>query len=591
MELLKTYLRVLSYLGAEKKAAILICAANIVLAIITIVEPILFGRVIYCISRSANKQALFSNIALWMGFGLFNIVAYVLVARSADRLAHKCRLDLLLHSFTKVISMPLAWHQKKGVSSSLHTMLRACDSMSSIWLDFMRQHLSTAVALIILIPTAMLMDMRLSSVLAALALIYLMVARLVMQKTKLGQKTVEKNHHNVFSHISDVISNITVVQSYNRIQAEKQSLDNHAQALLKAQFPVLNWWALASGLNRMASSLSMVVVLSLGALLVLKGQMDVGKVVAFVGFAQLMIGRLDQISAFINLTVSSREPLQRFFEIEDETLDFNYKGGSHELVNVRGKIAFQDVSFQHQESKQGVFNLSFEIAPGQTAAIVGPTGAGKTTIVSLLQKIHQPNSGKILIDNQDIQDISIESLRENIATVFQEAGLLNRTIAENIQFGRKNANNIDIIESAEKASAHEFINNKPDGYATMVGEHGSQLSGGERQRLSIARAILKNAPILILDEATSALDMETENRVKSAIDLVSKHRTTIIIAHRLSTIKNADIVFFIEKGRVVESGSFNELALKQGRFAQLLQAAEITIDSNPSKQSILNMVS
>ncbi|WJW79836.1 glucan ABC transporter ATP-binding protein/ permease [Bartonella sp. TP] len=591
MELLKIYFKVLSYLGAEKKAAILICMANIVLALITIAEPILFGHVIYGISANADKQDLFTNIGLWMGFGIFNIIAYVLVARSADRLAHKCRIDLLVNSFTKIISMPIDWHQKKGSSNCLHIMLRACDSMSSIWLDFMRQHLSTAVALLILIPTAMAMDLRLSSILAVLAFIYLMVARLIMRKTKSGQQAVEKNHHNVFSHICDVITNIKVVQSYNRIKAESDTLVQQADSLLAAQFPVLNWWALASGLNRMASTLSMVVVLFLGAVLVLKGQMNVGKVVAFVGFAQLMISRLDQISAFINLTIAAREPLNRFFEIEKETNAFNPKGGENKLGNISGKITFNNVTFQHKESNQGVFDISFEIEAGQTAAIVGPTGAGKTTIINLLQKIYQPDKGKIMIDNQDIQDVENDSLRNNLSTVFQEAGLFNRSIKDNIKIGCETASYAEIIDAAAKASAHEFISNKTYGYNTKVGEQGSQLSGGERQRLSIARAILKNAPILILDEATSALDMETENRVKNAINLVSKYRTTIIIAHRLSTIKNADVVFFIEKGRIIESGSFNELAEKKGRFAQLLKAAEITIDSTEPNKRPLERVS
>lgn len=587
VSLLKTYARVLTYLNREKNVSALICIANVMLAIITIAEPILFGRVIDSI---AEKSAIIPTLTLWVCFGLSHIIAYVLVARSADRLMHRRRLAVLTESFERIIAMPLIWHHQRGTSNTLHTLLRAVDCMSTIWLDFMRQHLSTLVTLFILIPIAFNMNWRLSTILVLLAIIYVLIARLVMRKTKDGQAAVECYHHNLFQHISDSISNVSIVQSYNRIKEETSTLHRHTNDLLKEQNPVLNWWALASGLNRMASTISIVCVLLLGAFFVAKGQFRVGEVVAFVGFAQLMINRLDQMSNFINLTISSQAKLQEFFTMEDSTFHLNEPENLPSLQEVKGTVQFHHVTYKFPNSSQGVFDISFEVKTGQTVAVVGPTGAGKTTLINLLQRVYDPTFGHISIDGINIRSINRESLRKSLATVFQDAGLFNRSIHDNILIGRATATNEELYDAAKIASAHDFILKKADRYDTIVGERGSQLSGGERQRLAIARAVLKNAPILILDEATSALDVETEAHVKEALESINHNRTTFIIAHRLSTIRNADIVLFLEHGNLIEKGSFQELVNKGGRFYKLLKTGNLTITSPEIKGKDENVI-
>jgi len=570
----------MEYLAVEKTATITMCVASVLVALVTLAEPILFGRVIQAIS---DKGDIFSPLAMWAALGGFNIVAAVFVARGADRLAHRRRLGVMIDSYERLITMPLSWHQKRGTSNALHTLIRATDSLFTLWLEFMRQHLTTIVALATLIPVAMNMDMRMSLVLIVLGVIYVMIGQLVMRKTKDGQTAVEKHHHKLFEHVSDTISNVSVVQSYNRIASETQSLRNYAKNLEKAQFPVLNWWALASGLNRMASTFSMVVVLVLGAYFVTKGQMRVGDVIAFIGFAQLMIGRLDQISAFINQTVTARAKLEEFFQMEDATADRQEPQDVSDLADVKGDIVFDNVTFEFPNSGQGVYDVSFEIKPGQTVAIVGPTGAGKTTLINLLQRVFDPAAGRITIDGTDTRTVSRRSLRHAIATVFQDAGLFNRSVEENIRVGREDATSEEVHAAARAAAAHDFILAKSDGYDTVVGERGSQLSGGERQRLAIARAILKDSPILVLDEATSALDVETEEKVKQAVDDLSHDRTTFIIAHRLSTVRSADLVLFMDKGHLVESGSFDELAARGGRFTDLLRAGGLKLEDKATK--------
>ncbi len=575
MSLLKIYWRAMEYLAVEKAATISMCVASVLVALVTLAEPVLFGQVIQAIS---DKGDIISPLSMWAALGVFNIIAAVFVARGADRLAHRRRLGVMIDSYERLITMPLAWHQKRGTSNALHTLIRATDSLFTLWLEFMRQHLTTVVALATLIPVAMNMDMRMSLVLIVLGVIYVMIGQLVMRKTKDGQMAVEKHHHKLFEHVSDTISNVSVVQSYNRIASETQALRDYARNLEKAQFPVLNWWALASGLNRMASTFSMVVVLVLGAYFVTKGQMRVGDVIAFIGFAQLMIGRLDQISAFINQTVTARAKLEEFFEMEDATADRQEPQDVADLENVKGDIVFDNVTFEFPNSGQGVYDVSFEVKPGQTVAIVGPTGAGKTTLINILQRVFDPAAGRVLIDGVDTRTVSRRSLRHAIATVFQDAGLFNRSVEENIRVGREDATHEEVHAAAKAAAAHDFVLAKANGYETVVGERGSQLSGGERQRLAIARAILKDSPILVLDEATSALDVETEEKVKQAVDDLSQNRTTFIIAHRLSTVRSADQVLFMDKGHLVERGSFDELAARGGRFSDLLRAGGLALE-------------
>lgn len=570
MSLFQIYWRALGYLAAERQRVVVICAANVALAVAMIAEPILFGRIIESI---AEEKGVAAEVAAWAGLGAFNIVAFVLVARGADRLAHRRRAEVLTESFEKVVAMPLAWHHRHGTSQSLHTLLRAMETLFSLWLEFMRQHLSMAVALMLLAPTALTLDWRMAAVLLALGASYVAISRAVMARTKDGQAQVERHYHRVFAHVSDSISNVSVLQSYGRLAREAESLRRYTADLIDAQFPVLNWWALASALHRLSATISMMVVLAIGAVLVERGHLRIGDIVAFAGFATLLIGRLDQLTGFVNQVFEARAKLEPFYALEDATVERAERPGARPVGRLRGEVAFENVSFRFPDSGAGVSDVSFRVEAGQTVAIVGPTGAGKTTLVNLLQRVFDPDSGTIRIDGIDTTTITRTSLRAQIATVFQDSGLLNRTIEENIRLGREDASYDEVHEAAQAAAAQDFILSKSQGYDTVAGERGGQLSGGERQRIAIARAVLKDAPILVLDEATSALDVETEAKVKEAIDRLRAGRTTFVIAHRLSTVCDADLVIFMDKGRIVEMGGYHELAQRdQGRFAALLRA-------------------
>jgi ATP-binding cassette subfamily B protein len=247
VSLIEIYYRALGYLAAEKQRVFFICSANIVLAAVAIIEPILFGRIIDAIT---DKQDVVLTLALWAGLGVFNIVAFVLVARGADRVAHELRARVTTEAYEKLITMPLAWHQKRGSSTALHTLLRAMESLFSLWLEFMRLHLATAVALVLLVPTAIAMDLRMSLVLVVLGILYFGISRFVMKKTKEGQASVERHYHTVFAHIGDTVTNVGMLQAYGRIADETRRLRRLASDLVAAQKPVLDWWGRARARQR-----------------------------------------------------------------------------------------------------------------------------------------------------------------------------------------------------------------------------------------------------------------------------------------------------------------------------------------------------
>jgi ATP-binding cassette subfamily B protein len=269
--------------------------------------------------------------------------------------------------------------------------------------------------------------------------------------------------------------------------------------------------------------------------------------------------------------------IEKMFAILAREPEIKDKPGAKPLDDVAGAVAFENVSFRYPGSPQGISDVSFTAKAGETIAIVGPTGSGKSTMIALLQRFQTPSSGRIEIDGVNIADVTLQSLRQSISVVFQDAGLFNRTIGDNIRIGKPGATDADVERASRLAEAHDFIMRKPGGYDFMIGERGLSLSGGERQRLAIARAILKDAPILILDEATSALDSETEAKIKRALDTLRTGRTTFIIAHRLSTVADADQILVLDHGQIVERGRFVELAEGTGLFARLVAEGGFTV--------------
>ena len=573
VSIVTTYRRALALLAPERGLAGSLVAANVAIGIILLAEPILFGRVVDALSQGSGA---FSLIGLWAVLGLFGILASVVVSLAADRLAHRRRLIAMASAFDQAITLPISYHARKGSGAVIRAIQQGTDCLFGLWLAFMRDHLAALVSIALLIPTAVTIDVRMAALLFGLGAVYLAANMFVFKRTIDQQGEVERYHRELAGRVGDVLGNVTVVQSYVRFDAESKALRNLMSDLLKAQYPVLSWWAAVMVLTRAASTITMVAIFALGALLVQRGELTVGQVVSFVAFANLLITRLDALSQFFLGLFQQKPAIDAYFELVDATSPVLDRPGARALDGTRGHVRYEDLTFRFPDGTIGIDDMSFEALPGETVALVGHTGAGKTTALALLQRLRDPQVGRITVDGLDIRDVTLSSLRSSMAVVFQDAGLFNRTIAENIRIGKPGASDEEVQRAAELAGAHEFIMRKQGGYDFLIGERGTALSGGERQRLAIARAILKGSPILILDEATSALDAETEARIKRALDALRQGRTTFIIAHRLSTVANADKILVLEHGKIIERGKFRELVEQGGRFARLVAEGGFT---------------
>jgi ATP-binding cassette subfamily B protein len=578
MSIFQVYWRVLQQLEPEKRLSVLLVAANLALAVATFAEPVLWGRIVDILTSTQGTglkptfAQLLPLIALWLGFGLFTIGAGVLVALHADRLAHRRRLGVMAHYFEHVLNLPLAFHTQTHSGRVLKVMLEGSSSMSWLWLGFFREHCAALVALGVLLPFTVFLNWRLGLLLIGLLAVFAVLMSVVLSKTHTLQGAVERYHSDLAEHASDALGNVPVIQSFTRVDAELSALRNVIGQLLNAQIPVLSWWAVAAVATRASATLTLTAIFLLGTWLYIHDLATIGEIVAFMGLATQLIGRLEAAVGFVNSLFMQAPKLAEFFAILDTFPAVHDRPGAIAAGRLSGAIAFEDVSFSYDGKRPAIADVSFAVAQGETIALVGATGSGKSTTLGLLYRAFDPQSGAIVADGHDIRDLTLLSLRRNIAVVFQEPMLFARSIRDNLAVGRPEATDAEMIEALERAQALDFLRRQPDGLDTVIGERGRSLSGGERQRLSIARALLKDPPVLIFDEATSALDAATEQKLQRALNEVMKGRTTFVIAHRLATIRNASRILVFDQGGIVESGSFDELVAQGGRFAELARA-------------------
>jgi glucan exporter ATP-binding protein len=589
MSLLHLYARVLALLGPEKKLGVWLAVANFALAGAMFAEPVLFGRIIDALTSAEAKGAragwpdLINLIAAWVGFGLFTIVVGVTIALHADRLAHRRRQAVLTDFFDHVLQLPLMFHGESHSGRLMKVMLAGTDSLWVLWLDFFRDSFAAGASLLVLLPFAIYLNWPLGLMMLAVAAIYAILTTLVINKTETLQRSVESHYSNLAERASDTLGNVALVQGFARVEAEVVGLRTIADDLLAAQIPVLSWWAVVAVLTRAATTLTMLSVFVVGVTLHFQNRATIGDIVMFMNFAALLIGQLEKFVRFVNKVFMDAPRLKEFFTVLDTESNVREAPDAIDPGRMRGHVEFKNVSFSYDGKRPAVLDLAFTALPGETVALVGGTGAGKSTALALLHRAFDPQTGSIEIDGINIRNIKLSALRRNIGVVYQESLLLNRSVAENLRVGKPDAAEDDMRDAAARAQALDFIERAPDTFSTPVGERGRSLSGGERQRLSIARAILKDPPILILDEATSALDAETERKVQAALDEVMKNRTTFVIAHRLSTVRNATRILVFEHGRIIETGTFDELIRIGGRFAALAKAQFMTVDTPAPK--------
>ncbi|NLJ40057.1 MAG: ABC transporter ATP-binding protein [Clostridiales bacterium] len=382
----------------------------------------------------------------------------------------------------------------------------------------------------------------------------------------------------VNAQLESSISGVRVSKSFTNERHEKDKFERGNLKFRGSKYWAYKFMAFFhTGIELMAALLNITVVAA-GGYMIFKGTIDIADLLAFIMYIGLFMQPIRQLSNFVQQFESGMTGIERFVEIMDEKSEISDSPGAKELVGVRGDIKFHNVSFSYDENERVLENINLRIDAGRTVALVGPSGGGKTTMCHLIPRFYEVNEGYISIDDNDIKDYTIKSLRKNIGIVQQDVFLFAGTIGENILYGNIDATQEEVIQAAKNANIHDFIIGLPDGYDTDVGERGVRLSGGQKQRISIARVFLKNPPILILDEATSALDNETEIKIQKALENLSKGRTTLVIAHRLSTIKNADWILVLTEDGIKEQGSHEALLAEGGIYSNLYSAQFKGID-------------
>ena len=517
------------------------------------------------------------NLLLGAGVGL--VLIYLILAvqtlvynytsiQVGQRLVNDLRRDLYDH----LQRLSLAFHSHRSVGDLLYRVTADTYALQNLTMKLLFPILS---AVVFLIGMAMIM-FRMDAWLTVLALsvcpvLFITISRL-NERISGAATQVRQKEGQVHSVVQGALASIRVIQAFTKENDEHQRFMTASQDSLTASLRLYTLQTMFSGAVSVVLALGTALVVWTGARHVLSGALSIGDLTVFISYLASLYGPINNIVQTSSLVHESKAGVQRVFEILDVERDVKDGHRHLHLRDVRGDVVFDRISFEYIPAQPILKDVSLHAKPGQKIALVGPTGAGKSSLLVLLPRFYDPRSGRVLLDGVDIRQYRLEDLRSAIALVLQPPLVFPLTLRDNIAYGRMDASFEEIQQAARLARIHDFIVQLPDGYDTIVGEQGATLSEGERQRITIARAILRNAPILILDEPTSSIDVETERLLMAGLETLMAGKTTFIIAHRLSTVRTADLVVVIQDGRIVEQGTFAELLNSNGPFRQLYSA-------------------
>ncbi len=541
----------------------------------------LAGQLWDVVTVQRNVTLMTRTILVFLGIAVVQSVMAMGQSYLTTRLSQQIIADFRTHLFRHLHTLSLSFFARRRTGEILSRLMNDVGVIQRLVTDTPIDSAKHVVTLIGGLAFLFYMNWKLCLLIVVLLPILVLVARIFGKRLKVLSTQIQDQTAAVSTLIEEVISGIRVVKSFVRTDREAGRFGLALRQLVAQAIQRANVLSVFIPTITLLTLIMAGGVLWYGGKQVIDESMTPGDLLAFVLFAGILIGPFGSAARIFSQIKEGQGAMQRVFELLDTTPDVTDSPEARPLPDVHGHVRFDHVSFAYDPRHPVIIDLSFEVQQGETVALVGPTGSGKSTIANLLHRFYDPVEGRITIDNQDLRDVRLTSLYRQLAIVPQETILFGDTIRENIRYGRTDATDEDLIAASRAANAHDFISALPDGYDTPVGEKGVNLSGGQRQRLAIARAILKNPRLLILDEATSALDSESEMLVQRALQRLMTGRTTVVIAHRLTTIQEADRIVVLNKGRIVEKGTHATLIQRDGLYRRLytLRTVESEIET------------
>jgi ABC-type multidrug transport system fused ATPase/permease subunit len=569
---MKSLLRAVRYLSGHKALAATSLLAAILTTLMELIPPWLIKRVIDDVVRGGKAALLPWLIAAMASAYLVKSLSNMIRIRLNNRLEQRVIFDIRSHVFESLQRLSITYFENRSTGEIMSRVNNDVDNLERIFIDGI-EHLAVA-ALTLIGVAAMLFYIN-----AHLALITLLPIPFLAIGATLFTRKIHRLYHVVRgrlamlnAYLQDALSGIRETFAFNRQGYELSRFNRRSRDYCEGNLMVAKMWSLYSpGMALLAGS-GTVLILWFGGRSVLAGTLTVGELVAFIAYAGQFYTPINQIHSINHMLQHALAAGDRVFEVIDALPEVREpERPVSPGLPVRGEVRFERVSFNYVSHLPVLKRISFEVSPGESIALVGATGSGKSTIVSLLMRFYDVDGGRITLDGIDIRELTLHDLREQIGLVRQEPFLFNGTIRENIAYGNLSADEKAVVRSAKAAAAHEFIEKLPQGYDTWIGERGVKLSIGQKQRLAIARAFLKDPPVIIFDEGTSSVDAETEEKIQEALKRLFDHRTTIIVAHRLSSLRGAERILVVEGGEIVETGSHDELLQRSGTYLALFE--------------------